>query len=61
MVLGGLGTLFHVSADFAITPTTTATVYAAGVRGSDVQSFVYPTGGSNPTARFFYAEFTKRF
>ena len=33
----GLGTLFDVSADFAITPTATATIYAAGVRGSDVQ------------------------
>ena len=56
-----LGTLFDVSADFAITPTTTATIYAAGVRGSNVQSFIYPAGGPNPTARFFYAELTKRF
>ena len=57
----GLGTLFDLSADFSITPTTTATIYAAGVRGSDVQSFIYPAGGLNPSARFFYAELTKRF
>lgn len=56
----GLGTFFDVSADFALTPTT-ATVYAAGVRGSEVQSLIYPAGGSHPTARFFYAELTKRF
>ncbi len=57
----GLGLLFDVSADFAINPTTTFTVYAAGVRGGDVQSFTYPAGGPNPAARFIYAELSKRF
>lgn len=57
----GLGTLFEASADFAINSTTTATVYAAGVRGKDVQSFTFPASGLNPTARFVYAELSKRF
>lgn len=57
----GLGTLFDLSADVAVTPTATLTLYGAGVRGGDVVSHVYPAGGSRPTARFFYAELTKRF
>ena len=57
----GLGTLFDVSADITITPTTVLTLYGAGVRGGGVQSFVYPAGGPNPLARFFYAELSKRF
>ena len=57
----GLGTLFDASADITITPTTVLTLYGAGVRGGGVQSFVYPAGGPNPTARFFYAELSKRF
>jgi hypothetical protein len=36
------------------------TFYGAGVRGG-VQASIYPAGGANPTARFFYAELTKRF
>ena len=56
-----LGTLFDVSADITINPTTTFTLYGAGVRGGAVQSFIYPAGGQNPTARFVYAELTKRF
>lgn len=58
---GGMGTLFDISADITVTPTTTLTFYGAGVRGGRVQSFIYPAGGENPTARFFYAELTKRF
>lgn len=57
----GLGTLFDLSADLALTPTTTLTLYGSGVRGGAVQAFVYPSGGSNPAARFFYAELTRRF
>ncbi len=57
----GLGTLFDLSADLSVTPTTTLTFYAAGVRGGDVQSSIYTAGGANPTARFLYAELTKRF
>jgi hypothetical protein len=56
-----LGTLFDISADIVITPTTVLTFYGAGVRGGGVQSFIHPTGGRNPTARFVYAEVTKRF
>lgn len=47
-----LGTLFDISADITVTPTTTLTFYGAGVRGCGVQSFIYPAGGQNPTARF---------
>ncbi len=43
------------------TPTTTLTFYGAGVRGGGVQSTIYPAGGANPTARFFYAELIRRF
>jgi hypothetical protein len=56
-----LGTLFDISADITINPTTTLTFYGAAVRGGGVQSFIYPAGGSNPAARFIYAELTKRF
>lgn len=56
-----LGTLFDVSADITITPTTSLTLYGAGVRGGGVQSFIYAAGGRNPTARFLYAELSKRF
>jgi hypothetical protein len=56
-----LGTLFDLSADVNVTPTTTLTFYGAGVRGGGVQSVIYPAGGANPVARFFYAELTRRF
>lgn len=57
----GLGTLFDLSADVTVTPTTTLTFYGAGVRGGSVQSAIYPAGGANPTARFFYVELMQRF
>ena len=56
-----LGTLFDLSADVTLTPTTTLTLYGAGVRGGDVQRAVYPAGGVNPTARLLYVELTRRF
>jgi len=56
-----LGTLFDMSADITLTPSTTLTLYGAGVRGGGVQSFIYPAGGLNPTARFVYAELVRRF
>jgi hypothetical protein len=56
-----LGTLFDLSADVSVTPTTTLTLYGAGVRGGAVQSGVYPAGGANPAARLLYAELTQRF
>jgi len=56
-----LGTLFDLSADLSLAPNTSLTFYGAGVRGGRVQSHVYPAGGPNPTARFFYAELTQRF
>jgi len=57
----GLGTLYDLSADLTLTPTTTLTLYGAGVRGGDVMSNIYPAGGRNPMARFLYAELTRRF
>jgi hypothetical protein len=57
----GMGTLFDLSADVSVTPTTTVTFYGAGVRGGSGQSVIYPVGGANPAARFIYAELTKRF
>lgn len=57
----GLGTMFDLSADFNMTPTTTITIYGAGVHGGSVQSAIYPAGGSNPAARLIYAEVIKRF
>jgi hypothetical protein len=56
-----LGTLFDLSADFNVTETTVFTVYAAGVRGGDVQRFIYPEGGKHPKARFVYFELSQRF
>ncbi|HEX6624863.1 MAG TPA: alginate export family protein [Pyrinomonadaceae bacterium] len=56
-----LGTLFDLSADVTLTPTTTLTLYGAGVRGGGVQAGVYPAGGVNPTARLLYVELTRRF
>ena len=52
--------LAHV-ADVTITPTTTLTLYGAGVRGGGVQAAVYPAGGGNPTARLLYVELLRRF
>ena len=57
----GMGTLFDLSADLNVTPTTTLSFYGAGVRGGGVQSAIYTAGGANPAARFFYAELMKRF
>lgn len=57
----GLGTLFDLSADVSVTPTTTLTLYGAGVCGGGVQAGVYPAGGMNPTARFLYVELLRRF
>lgn len=57
----GLGTLFDLSADLTVTPTTTLTFYGAGVRGGGVQSSIYPAGGPNPTGRLFYVELMQRF
>jgi hypothetical protein len=56
-----LATIFDLSADIAVTPTTALTFYAAGVRGGGVVSSIYEAGGANPLARFVYAELTKRF
>jgi hypothetical protein len=56
-----LGTLFDISADIAATPTTTLTLYGAGVRGGGVQSFTYPAAGPKRKARFFYIELTRWF
>jgi hypothetical protein len=56
-----LGTMFDLSADIAVTKTTTLTFYGAGVRGGGVESFIYPAGGANPRARLLYAEITRRF
>jgi hypothetical protein len=57
----GLGTVFDISADITVTPTTTLVFYGAEVRGGGIQSLVYPAGGRAPTAGFVYAELTKRF
>jgi hypothetical protein len=56
-----LGTLFDLSADITVAPNTSLTFYGAGVRGGRVQANIYPAGGPNPTARYFYAELTQRF
>ena len=57
----GLGTLFDLSADVSLTPTTTLTLYGAGVRGGGVQRAVYPAGGARPAARLLYVELLRRF
>lgn len=44
-----------------VTPTTTVTLYGAGVRGGPVQSAIHPAGGANPTARLSYVELVQRF
>jgi hypothetical protein len=56
-----MGTLFDLSADLNVIPTTTLSLYGVGGRGGGVQSSIYPAGGANPAARFLYAELTKRF
>ncbi len=56
-----LGTLFDLSADVGVTPTTTLTFYGAGVRGGGVASNVYTAGGANPLARLGYVELMRRF
>lgn len=56
-----LGTLADVSLDFTLTPRTTLTFYAGGVRGGQVQASIYPEGGNNPGARLIYYELMQRF
>jgi hypothetical protein len=56
-----LGTFADVSADYAVTSRTTATFYLGGIRGGNVQASIYPLGGTNPGARFFYLELTQKF
>lgn len=56
-----LGTLYDLSADLTLTPTTTLTFYGAGVCGGDVPASIYPAGGAKPTARLFYVELMRRF
>lgn len=56
-----LGWLFDLSGDVTISKVTTMTFYLGGVRGGNVQSAIYPQGGPNPRARFFYLELTQTF
>lgn len=56
-----LGWLYDFSADVEVSARTAMTFYLAGIRGGAVQSTIYPRGGDNPPARFFYAELTQRF
>lgn len=53
-----LGTMLDLSLDVALTPTTSLTIYAAGVRGGGVASRIYPQGRD---ARYAYVEVTRRF
>ncbi|HKV46979.1 MAG TPA: alginate export family protein [Candidatus Acidoferrales bacterium] len=57
----GLGTLFDASADVKVTRSTNVTLYFAGVRGSGVESSIYPQGGANPIAHLYYLEFQQSF
>lgn len=57
----GLGWLFDVSADVAVTSRTALTFYYGAIRGGGVQSAIYPMGGANPGAHFAYFELTQRF
>jgi hypothetical protein len=56
-----LGWLYDFSADVTLGARTAMTFYLGGVRGGGVQSAIYPRGGANPLARFFYVELTQRF
>jgi hypothetical protein len=57
----GLGTLFDLSADFNVTPSTVLSFYLSGVRGGGIQQLTYPAGGKNPSASFIYFELSQRF
>jgi len=56
-----LGTFADVSMDCNLAEKSTMTFYLGGVRGGDVQSSIYPLGGSRPGSHFLYLEFTQRF
>jgi len=56
-----LGWLYDFSADLTLSARTAMTFYLGGVRGGGVQSAIYPRGGANPLARFFYVELTQKF
>jgi len=56
-----LGWLYDFSADVTLGARTAMTFYLGGVRGGGVQSAIYPRGGANPMARFFYVELTQKF
>jgi hypothetical protein len=53
-----LGTMFDLSIDYALTPSTALTFYVSAVRGGAVASQIYPLGGN---ARLAYLEATRRF
>ncbi|MFN0084314.1 MAG: alginate export family protein [Blastocatellia bacterium] len=57
----GLGWMFDAGADISINPSTAFSVYLSGNRGGGVQRAIYPQGGANPAARFFFLELTRRF
>jgi hypothetical protein len=56
-----LGWLFDASADINVSALTTFTLYFAGIRGGSLSSAIYPPGGRNPAARFFYFELVRKF
>jgi len=56
-----LGWLYDFSADVTVSARTAMTFYLGGVRGGGVQSTIYPRGGGNPPARYFYIELTQKF
>jgi len=53
-----LGAMIDLSVDWNVTPQTSLTFYAAGVRGAGVAERIYPDGRN---ARFAYIELTRRF
>ena len=56
-----LGTLFDLSLDYNLTPTTILGLYASHVRGGRVAGYVYPQKGPHPSANLFYLELMQRF
>lgn len=56
-----MGTLLDLSLDYAVTPTTTLTLYLAKLFGGSVEASIYPAGGQHPGARFLYLEVLQRF
>jgi hypothetical protein len=57
----GVGTSVDLSAEFAVSRSTSLSLYAGDMRGNAVPGFVFPTGGQRPVVHLLSIEIIRRF